>query len=154
MRIGLANIPILLAIDVVPFSSLMLLVFIKVLGQGLVNGTFASYVFLFSLAGSFSSALTMYVVRKTLKNHVSLLGVSVAGALVSTSVQSLLSIILIFGSGALLIIPYFLGLGLAGSIVVGLTAQRFSTHSAWYAEVSRLFSDHNVGNEIPGSSDA
>ena len=136
MRIGLANIPILLALDLFPFSGLMLLVCIKVLGQGLVNGTLASYVFVFSLAGSFSSAVVMYALKKILKTRITLLGTSVAGALVSNTIQSLLSIFLIFGPEARVIVPYFLGIGTAGSIIVGIISEQFSVKSAWYAVVA------------------
>ena len=52
LRLGLANIPILLAIDILPLPAYSVLVLLKILGQGLIGGTLFSYIFLFSAAGS------------------------------------------------------------------------------------------------------
>lgn len=135
MRLGLANIPILVAIDILPFPMLALLTTIKVVGQGLVNGTLASYVFLFSAAGSITTTVVMYGVRKAGRGRISLIGTSVAGALASNLVQSLLSVRFIFGESALVIIPWFLATGLVSSIAVGFAAERFVERSRWYAAV-------------------
>jgi len=67
LRIGLANMPLMLALDIFPFSAFMLLVCIKVIGQALITGTLFSYVFLFSLVGSFLSALLMFALRRILE---------------------------------------------------------------------------------------
>ncbi|MDR0486770.1 MAG: Gx transporter family protein, partial [Treponema sp.] len=64
MRIGLANLPLLLALDIFSAKYFFLLAALKILGQGIIGGTFFSYVFLFSLAGTFSSAVLMYIARK------------------------------------------------------------------------------------------
>jgi heptaprenyl diphosphate synthase len=64
MRLGLANLPLILALDLFPFRAFMALVCLKALGQALVTGTLFSYVFLFSLAGTVASALSMYGLRR------------------------------------------------------------------------------------------
>ncbi len=132
MRLGLANLPVILSLEILSGPSYFLLVLMKVLGQALVNGTLASYVFLFSAAGSFASALVMWLCYKGLKKRVSFLGISVMGALTSNMAQILLSITFIFGASAWRILPLFLAIGLVSGIFIGIFAQRFSDKSAWW----------------------
>lgn len=134
-RLGLANLPILLALDLFSPAYVMLLVLLKVVGQGLVGGTLASYVFLFSVAGSFTSALVMLAVHRFGVRWISLIGVSLLGSLASNIVQVTLSVTFIFGSSAWVIAPPFLGLGVASGLVVGLFAERFHARSRWLVDV-------------------
>ena len=76
MRLGLANLPIIISLHLLPFPYLMLLTLVKVAGQALVNGTLASYVVLFSAAGSFTSVLAMYAASRIPERYLSLVGVS------------------------------------------------------------------------------
>jgi heptaprenyl diphosphate synthase len=145
MRLGLANLPIILSLDllprkkgdhhILPISSYFILILLKVLGQGMVNGTMASYVFLFSLAGSFSSGLVMFLAWRFLTPKISFLGISVLGALVSNMSQILLSIIFIFGPSAWRILPLFLGIGLISGVFIGLFAGKFSEKSSWWNQL-------------------
>ena len=130
-RLGLANLPLLIGLGFLSPGDLALVLLLKVLGQGLVNGTLASYVFLFSLAGSAASVLTMYAAHRLAGRHLSLVGVSVLGALASSVVQLALSITFVFGETARLIAPLSLGSGLATGIVIGLFARRFERESLW-----------------------
>ncbi len=132
-RLGLANLPILLALDLFSPGYVLLLVLLKVVGQGLVGGTLASYVFLFSIAGSFASAFVMLAVYRAGRRWISLIGVSLFGSLASNLVQVTLSVTFIFGQSAWVIAPPFLGLGVASGLVVGLFAQRFRTRSTWFS---------------------
>jgi len=131
-RLGLANLPILLALDLFSPGYVLLLVLLKVVGQGLVSGTLASYVFLFSIAGSFASALVMLAVHRAGRRWITLIGVSLFGSLASNIVQVTLSVTFIFGQSAWVIAPPFLGLGVASGLVVGLFAQRFRMRSVWF----------------------
>lgn len=135
LRVGIANLPILVGLDLLPVPLLLLVVVLKVLGQGLVGGTLFSYVFLFSAAGSFSSALVMLAARRLLGPRVSLVGLGVIGALFGNSAQILLARLLIFGEGAWLIAPPFLAVGTVTAILLGIFAERFSARSAWLARV-------------------
>jgi heptaprenyl diphosphate synthase len=135
LRIGIANLPILIGLDLLPVPSLLLVVLLKVVGQGLVGGTLFSYVFLFSAVGSFASGLSMILIRRTLGKRISLVGVGVLGALFSNMAQIVLARFLIFGEGAWLIAPPFLALGTVTSVVLGLFAEKFSATSRWLASV-------------------
>jgi heptaprenyl diphosphate synthase len=135
LRVGIANLPILLALDLLPVPSLLLLVALKVLGQGLIGGTLISYVFLFSAVGSFTSGLTMLAARRLFGRRASLVGVGVLGALFSNMAQVVLARLLIFGEGAWLIAPPFLAAGTVTATLLGLFATRFAERSRWLASV-------------------
>jgi heptaprenyl diphosphate synthase len=133
LRVGIANLPILFAVDMLPIPAVLGVVFLKVVGQGLVSGTLVSYVFLFSAVGSFASGLAMLAARRLLGSRISLVGVSVLGALLSNSAQIVLARLLIFGEGAWLIAPPFLALGTVTAALLGLFAERFAARSRWLA---------------------
>ncbi len=134
-RIGLSNLPILLALDFMGFRELFLLTMLKIVGQGILNGTLASYVFLFSTVGSLASLVVMYGGWKLIGKHTSLVGLSLLGALGSNLVQVWLSIWFIFGASAWVIAPLFLGLGTASGLLVGLFAENFGAKSRWLRTV-------------------
>ena len=137
LRVGIANLPILVGLDLLPVPLLLLLVVLKVIGQGLVGGTLFSYVFLFSAAGSFASALSMLASRRILGTRVSLVGIGVIGALFGNTAQVLLARVLIFGEGAWLIAPPFLAVGTVTAVLLGTFAQQFSARSTWLAGLVR-----------------
>jgi heptaprenyl diphosphate synthase len=134
MRIGIANLPLMLALDLLPFNLFLLLVGIKVLGQGLVTGTIFSYIFLFSLAGTGISALSMFGLRRLLRpDRISLIGISVLGALLSNGAQLVLAWAFIFGQSARYITPPFLAMGIITGLGLGLFCESFIRRSRWYA---------------------
>lgn len=140
-RIGLANLPVLIGLELFSGPYVLLLVLLKVLGQGLINGTLASYVFFFSLAGSFASAFVMIGVHRLFRSQISLLGVSIFGSLASNAVQVFLSVRFIFGLAAWVIAPLFLGLGLASGVAVGLFAKEFAAKSRWFKRIREYYVD-------------
>ncbi len=134
MRLGLANVPIMLSLQMLPFSGYVVLVLLKVIGQALVNGTLFSYIALFSLFGTAASSLVMYAIYRAGRHHVSFIGISTAGALASNGVQLVLSRYIIFGPSAWLIAPPFLIMGLITSVILGVFTEVFVHKSAWYAQ--------------------
>ena len=135
LRVGIANLPILISLDILPVPLLLLLVVLKVLGQGILGGTLFSYVFLFSAVGSFASAFAMLLIRKALNGRITLVGVGVVGALCGNIAQILLARLLIFGESAWLIAPPFLALGTATAVLLGIFAERFVRQSSWLAGI-------------------
>lgn len=132
MRLGLANIPLIIALGIFSHREYFLLLLLKVLGQGLISGTIFSYIILFSLAGSLSSAVLMLLIYTVFKNKVSRVGISIGGALGSTISQLLISRMILFKEATYVIAPLFLFSGLLSSIILGLFAQRFIMVSKWY----------------------
>lgn len=134
MRIGLANLPLMLALDILPFPSFLLLIGIKITGQALITGTLFSYIFLFSLAGTFFSALIMFALRRVFgKERITFVGIGTAGAMVSNISQLALAWSFIFRENARYIAPPFLLAGLVTGIVLGVFCEYFSKRSRWYS---------------------
>ncbi len=138
-RLGLANLPILLGLRFLRPADLVLLLLLKVLGQGLINGTLVSYVILFSLAGSVVSVFTMSMVYRYGGRHVGLVGVSVSGALASSLVQTALAVIFIFGETARIIAPFSIGSGVVSGLVLGIFAEKFVSGSIWMQKIERRY---------------
>jgi heptaprenyl diphosphate synthase len=133
MRIGLANLPLTLALDLFPPGPFALLVLIKITGQALITGTLFSYVFVFSLAGSSVSALVMYGLRRLLgKNRIGFIGLGVCGAVFSNLVQLALARFFVFGEGARFLAPLFLASGLISGGGLGFFCEAFAARSRWY----------------------
>jgi heptaprenyl diphosphate synthase len=133
MRIGLANLPLILALDLFPPGVFALLAAVKITGQALITGTLFSYVFLFSLAGSSVSALVMYGLRRLLgKNRVSFTGLGIAGAVLSNLVQLVLARFFIFGESVRFLVPLFLASGLISGGALGFFGEAFAARSRWY----------------------
>jgi heptaprenyl diphosphate synthase len=135
MRLGISNLPVILALDLLPAPMVLVLVLLKVLGQAMLSGTLISYIFLFSAAGSFSSALLMLAARNWCGDRISFIGVSVLGAVASNLVQILMARVFIFGAGAWLIGPPFVAMGLVTGIALGWFCERFARRSAWFARM-------------------
>jgi heptaprenyl diphosphate synthase len=138
MRLGIANLPILLAVDILPFRWFLALAAVKVIGMSLISGTLFSYVALFSLAGTMAAALVMWGARRAGGRFISQIGVSIAGAMVSNAVQILIARFLVFRETAWLIAPLFLGMGLATGAALGVFAESFARTSLWYARAAGL----------------
>jgi heptaprenyl diphosphate synthase len=158
MRIGLANLPLMLALDMLPFDSFVLLALIKVAGQGIVTGTLFSYVLLFSLAGTLVSALAMYALRRLLRPALaSMAGISVLGALLSNAAQLGLARLFVFGPSVRYIVAPFLALGIITGTGLGLFCERFMEKSRWHRlKTSPPASPEGAGRRepLPTAADA
>jgi heptaprenyl diphosphate synthase len=134
MRIGIANLPLMMALDIFPFHAFLVLAAIKVLGQALITGTLFSYIFLFSFAGTLLSAVFMYMFRRLLgSDRSSFIGIGTMGAMVSNVTQLALAWVFIFGKSVQYIAPPFLASGLVTGILLGTFCEVFTRRSQWYA---------------------
>lgn len=131
MRLGLANLPILVGLSLLSLPELLILVGLKVIGQGLVNGTLFSYIFLFSACGSLASGAVMVTAHRLGGRIFSLVGISILGALASNSIQLTLSRFIVFGENIRLIAPPFLAIGTVSAILLGGFAEKFVSGSRW-----------------------
>ena len=130
LRIGLANLPILLCLtppaernqNIFPVRFILALVGLKIAGQALLGGTLFSYIFVFSAAGSFTSAAVMLAANRLFGNKLSLIGLSVLGSLGSNAAQILFARCYLLGEGAWLIAPFFFMLGTASGFLLGVFA--------------------------------
>lgn len=134
LRLGLANLPLLLSLEKFRFRDFFALALMKIFLQGLLGGTFFSYIFIFSTAGTITSSITIYVIYKLLKktNLISFFTLSLAGALASNCAQILCSRYILFGESVKYISPILLLFGTASGSLLGLFANRFVEKSVWY----------------------
>ena len=133
MRLGIANLPILLAADLLPLPWYLALALVKVFGMSVISGSLFSYVALFSLAGTMTAALVMWLARKGFGRFVSAVGVSILGAVASNAVQMLIASALVFGDAVRFIAPPFLATGLVTGALLGLFVELFAKQSQWFA---------------------
>ena len=130
-RLGLANLPILISLVIFRPKDTILLIILKIFGQGLITGTLFSYIFLFSAAGSIASGVVMITSLLLFRSAVSLIGVSIAGALASNLVQLLFAKLFIFGESVKYIAPPLLIMGFISASILGLLAGEFAGRSKW-----------------------
>ncbi len=131
MRLGLANLPILISLTMFSPRQVLLLTLYKVIGQGLLQGTLFSYIFLFSIIGSFAGSLTMIAIYKLPGRWVSLVGISVCGAFAGNLMRLYLARYVLFGEQVWIIAPPFLIMGLISSFLLGALAASFLKKSSW-----------------------
>ena len=135
LRIGLANLPLMLACDILPLPSFFILVWIKITGQALITGTLFSYIFLFSMTGTLLSAFFMFFLRRLLGNErITFIGIGTAGAVISNVSQLALAYVFIFRENVRYIAPLFLLIGLLTGIVLGIFCEAFTRKSLWHKE--------------------
>ena len=152
LRLGLANLPVILALFLLPYRKVLLLVLFKVIAQGVISGTLFSYIFLFSAGGSFSSGIAMIAIfalcgnshgekeyRKIIGERklfsVSAVGISLFGSLASTFAQLFLAKFFLFGENTKYIAPILLISGLVTGFLLGVFAELFMQQSKWFKEV-------------------
>lgn len=113
-KIGLANIPVLAALDM-PLQGFMILLVVKAIGTTYVSGTLFSVFFIMSVIQTLLSGLTMYALRRFFRN-ISIYSVSMAGALVSVLAQ--ISVASLYaGKGVFMMLPLMLVISLPASIL-------------------------------------
>ena len=132
---------IMLSLYVLPIRQVLFLTLIKVFLQALISGTFFSYIFVFSLIGSFSSVFAMLFCKYIFKSKISFLGICLSGALANNLSQILLSYLMIFKSSTSFIAPILLISGFISSAVLGTLTQKFVKDSSWYKMI--LTEDEN-----------
>lgn len=130
-RLGLANLPVIVSLMIFRPKHTVLLIVLKIFGQGLITGTLFSYIFLFSAAGSIASGVFMIISKLLLRSSISLIGISIIGAFASNMVQLLLARLFIFGESVKYIAPPLLIMGFISALILGLLADKFINRSRW-----------------------
>lgn len=166
LRLGLANLPVLLALYLLPRRNILHLVLFKVVAQGIISGTLFSYVFLFSAAGSFSSALAMIILYELFGRRstteitnkrklfsVSAIGISLFGSLASTFAQLFLARFILFGENAKYIAPILLVSGLITGLLLGIFAELFMQKSNWFKGLLTDFSETATKSDVEKSDE-
>ena len=145
LRLGIANIPILISLEIFSPALTFVLVLLKIAGQGIITGTVFSYIFLFSFFGSAAGGAAMLLAKNIFRKLISMIVISVLGALASNIVQLYIARLVIFGDAALIIAPPVLIAGTISSILIGMFAQSFVSKSKWLSMVSSKIADRKPG---------
>lgn len=132
LRLGLANLPVIIALFIMPTRDIYKLILLKIMGQALITGTLFSYIFLFSAAGSLASGLTMLGVHRILRNRISCIGLSLAGAAANNIAQLIVAHLILFGSATRYIAPILLISGTVTGLILGIFTQMFTERSKWF----------------------
>ncbi len=155
LRLGLANLPLLIGLKVLSTREYAVLVCIKIVGAAVISGTMFSYIFIFSIVSSISSALIMYLlhsllINNTQRNAISLTGISLVGSLCSNGTQLLLARYFLFGDSARLMIPTLLIAGTITALILGWFAEVFVHTSKWFLSIKegKIASGYVVWNSL------
>ncbi|MBO7047322.1 MAG: Gx transporter family protein [Spirochaetia bacterium] len=132
LRLGLANLPVIVAFFLLPSRDIYKLILLKIIGQALITGTLFSYIFAFSAAGSLASGLTMMGVHRLFKNRISCIGLSLAGAAANNLAQLAVARLILFGSATKYIAPILLISGAVTGLLLGIFTQIFIEKSKWF----------------------
>lgn len=142
LRLGLANLPIIISFFILPPAQSIALMALKVFVQNLLSGTLFSYTILFSISGTFASGLGMLVLYKLFyenrdnnKQKISIIGINLAGSFFNCLAQLLVSWLFLFGTNTIYIAPLLIGLSFITGLFLGIFAQYFVTHSKWLKQV-------------------
>ncbi|MBN2619146.1 MAG: Gx transporter family protein [Spirochaetales bacterium] len=130
IKLGIANIPILISIVILPKKDILKLILIKSIGGSLVSGNLFSWIFLYSLSGSLISGISMILISILLNNKVSMIGISLIGSLTSNLTQILLATA-ILGPGAKYLGVPILIIGFISGTFIGVLTNNFLNKSVW-----------------------
>ncbi len=140
LRLGLSNLPLMLSFPLLGWKGYIWLLLLKVIGQGFVNGTAFSYIFVLSLVGTTTSGILMRVLWQLLMNRkkpwCTYVGISAAGALISNCSQIGVAQAAFLGDSVWIIAAPMVAVGLVTSVILGFLANLYATSSTWYAQVS------------------
>lgn len=116
VKIGLANVFVLLVI--VRFG--VRDAFLFVLAKNLLTALVVPFAFLFNLAGSLCAFAVMAGLYNSFSNKISLVAVSVAGAVVSNIARTGVAALLMEAPSLYVQLPFVCGFGVAAGIIIGV----------------------------------
>lgn len=119
VKLGLANLIIVIALYKVPLSQVYLLCVVKVLLSGFLFGNYFSI--LYSLAGGLLSLSVMAVLKKT--GEFSVAGISIAGGVFHNIGQLIVAMFVVETFQVVYYIPVLLIAGLLTGFLIGITAK-------------------------------
>ncbi len=138
-KLGLANIFTIISLYILGFKSTLLVVVLRVALSTMFGGTLSS--FLFSVSGGLLSLMAMASVKNILKNKVSIIGVSGAGAISHNIGQLLVASLIVRNLKVMLYLPVLTFIGIGTGIFIGIAANFIIGHMMkmkTIKEISRL----------------
>ena len=121
VKLGLANIVILFSIYSLSFKDAMYISMLRVILIGILRTGLFSINFFFSLAGALLSIIVMYLVKST---KMSIVGVSVCGAISHRDAQIIIAIIFLSNINIIYYLPVLLISSVITGVIVGMISKR------------------------------
>lgn len=125
-KLGLANIITVVAIYMLTLKETTLIVVLRVVLATFLGGTLSS--FFYSMSGGLLSMLAMYLVKVIGRDKVSIIGVSIIGAVFHNIGQVLIAAIIIQNLKIAGYLPVLLVAGVGTGIFVGVTAKQLMVY--------------------------
>lgn len=126
-KLGLANLVIVISLYTLhSYKDTFLVVFLRLLLATFFGGNIST--FLYSVAGAILSFIAMVIVKTIGKDKVSIIGVSVSGAVFHNIGQLLVSSFMVKNIGVMLYLPALCVAGIGTGIFVGISANYVVTH--------------------------
>lgn len=123
-KLGLANVVALYAVMTMGFGRSLAISFLRTLLGSLLSGTFMNMGYYLSTAGALASTLVMYGLSKLSRGDLSIIGISVAGAVTHNVAQLLVASLLLRQIGIMFYLPYLLFFAIPTGLFVGILAGR------------------------------
>ena len=122
LKLGLANLPLLVVLDSFGWKDFLLLSLLKICGSSIVSGTLFSYVFILVFLGGLASSVVMKGASSLMRSRISTIGCSSLGALASNLVQLWAASVFVYGPSIWVAAPLLLTVGLCASVILGALA--------------------------------
>lgn len=121
-KLGLANIVSLIAISFFSFSAAFQVVIFRIILASLLAGTFMTINFYLSFSGGILSFILMYLAYYFLKDYLSLIGISIIGAVAHNIAQIITAYFIIANKGIFYYLPFLMILAIPTGFGVGLVS--------------------------------
>ncbi len=127
-KLGLANVATLMALYLFDFKSAFFVVFLRT--------SLAAFMFtnlttlIYSLSGGLVSLLVMYLLLRIWKNHFSIIGISIAGAVFHNLAQVAVAVFVLGTTGVLSLIPYLIAIAILTGTAIGISAKYLLKYTA------------------------
>ncbi len=135
-KLGLANVFSIITLYVLGFKSAFLVVVLRVALSTMFGGTLSS--FLFSLSGGLLSLFVMTMIKNLLKDKVSIIGVSGAGAVSHNIGQLLVASAIVRNLSVMLYLPVLTFIGIGTGIFIGIASNYIIGHMLKITAVKKI----------------
>lgn len=135
-KLGLANIFTIISLYILGFKSTVIVVVLRVALATMFGGTLSS--FMFSLSGGLLSLFSMTIIKNLLKDKVSIIGVSGAGAVSHNIGQLMVASFIVRNWTVMMYLPVLTFIGIGTGIFIGITANYIIGHMSKIKAVNRI----------------
>ncbi|MGI6620662.1 MAG: Gx transporter family protein [Bacillota bacterium] len=128
-KLGLANIVALYAVMTMTPGEALAISFLRTLLGSLLSGTFLNVAYYLSTSGALASTAVMCGFKKVFGHGLSVVGISVAGAVTHNVTQLFVASIILRQMGVMFYLPYLLLFAIPTGIFVGILAGRIIVYT-------------------------